>query len=401
MLPRVGADGAARERILLQMPVDVRSIALIVIAVLLSVFAMQWAKAVVIPVLLGLMMSYALAPAVDFLQRRRIPRAVAAGLVLASIVAAACWGAWSLSDQADALIQSLPEVAQKVHRLTVGGREGTPSTIAKVQQAAAEIEKVVKDSSSASAPFPPSADLPRESGGRRPKDNQAADAATRVVVVSPGLNIRDYLWTGTLEAAAAIGQTAIVLSIALFLLASGDAFRRKMVKLAGPKLSQKKITLQVLDEITGQIKRYLLVQLLVSVIVGVLTGFAFYVIGLEQPAVWGVVAGVTNLVPYVGALATSLGAAVFAATQFGALDMGLIAGASSFAIHAVVGNILTPWWMGRTSRISPIAVFLSLLVFGWMWGVWGLLLGVPMLMVTKSICDRVEDLQPIGELLGA
>jgi predicted PurR-regulated permease PerM len=81
--------------------------------------------------------------------------------------------------------------------------------------------------------------------------------------------------------------------------------------------------------------------------------------------------------------------------------MGMIVGATSIAIHAVVGNILTPWWMGRTSRISPIAVFLSLLVFGWMWGVWGLLLGVPVLMVTKSVCDRIEDLRPIGELLGA
>jgi predicted PurR-regulated permease PerM len=138
-----------------------------------------------------------------------------------------------------------------------------------------------------------------------------------------------------------------------------------MVKLAGLKLSQKKISVQVLDEITTQIQRYLLVQLLVSVIVGVLTGFAFYAIGLEQAAVWGVVAGATNLVPYVGAIATRLGVAVVATTQ-SALWTWMIAGASSFAIHAVVGNILTPWWMGRTSRISPIAVFLSLLVLGWM-----------------------------------
>ena len=150
----------------------------------------------------------------------------------------------------------------------------------------------------------------------------------------------------------------------------------------------------------AQIQRYLLVQLVVSVVVGVLTWLAFYALGVNQAAVWGVVAGVTNLVPYVGAIATSMGAAVFVAVQFGAIDLGLYAGAVSLAIHTVVGNILTPWWMGRASRINPFAVFVSLLVFGWLWGVWGLLLGVPVLMATKAVCDHVEDLQPIGELLG-
>jgi len=348
------------------------------------------------------MTSYALAPAVDRLQRLRIPRSIAAGIVLTSVLGAICWGAWALSDQANALIESLPEVAQKVRRLA----QGAPSPMAKVQQAAVEIERAAQESSapSSSASAPDVRGTGEVTRATKPKSTggaPGADAATRVVVVAPGLNLKDYLWTGTLGAASALGQAAIVFFIALFLLASGDTFRRKMVKLAGPKLSQKKITVQVLDEITAQIQRYLLVQLVVSVVVGVLTWLAFYALGVNQAGAWGVVAGVTNLIPYVGAIATSVGAAVFVAVQFGAIDMGLYAAASSLAIHTVVGNLVTPWWMGKASRISPFAVFVSLLVFGWLWGVWGLLLGVPVLMATKAVCDHVEDLQPIGELLGA
>jgi len=387
------------------MPVDVRSVALLVIAVLLCVFAMKWAKEVMVPLLVGVMLSYALVPAVDRLQRWRIPRAIAAGVVLAGVIGAAGWGAWSLSDQANALAESLPEVAQKLRRLAQKWQDGTPSPIAKVQEAAAEIAKAAQGSSGASgASAPDAASVPAKAArpNRDPRDAKPkTDAAPPVVVVPAGPSLRDFLWTGTLGFFGVLGQAVVVLFIALFLLASGNNFRRKMVKLAGPTLAQKRITVQVLDEITEQIQRYLLVQLLVSIVVGVLTWLAFYALGMSQAGVWGVVAGVANLVPYVGAIATSAAAAAFAAVQFEAIDMGLYAAACSLAIHGVVGNLLTPWWMGKASRISPFVVFVSLLFFGWLWGVWGLLLGVPMLMVTKSICDRIEGLQPVGELLGA
>ena len=397
------------------MPVDVRNVALVVIAVLISVFALQWAKAVFIPLLLGVMLSYALTPAVDFMQRWRVPRAAAAGLLLSAIVSAIGWGIWSLSDEASALVDSLPQVAQKLRQTMQGQRQKPVATIEKVQQAAAEIEQVA-DSAACR--------LGRERCRQRrgfggalacPPPRSATRAAkvepmstalptprgvTHVVVEKPGLNIRDYLWTGTLGAFAFLGQAAVVFFITFFLLASGDSFRRKMVKLAGPRLSQKRITVQALDEITQQIQRYLLVQLAVSMLVGVLTWLAFMAIGLEQAAVWGVVAGVTNLIPYLGALLVGGASALVGFIQFGALDMGVLVGVSSFAIHTVVGNLLTPWLMGRASRMSPFAVFVSVLAFGWLWGVWGLLLGVPILMVVKAICDRVDELNAIGELLG-
>ncbi|HWK85268.1 MAG TPA: AI-2E family transporter [Caldimonas sp.] len=412
-----------QQRMTLHMPVDVRNVALIVLAVLACAFALQWAKPVVIPVLLGIMFSYALTPVVDRLERWHVPRAAGAGLLLAAIVASISWGAWSLSDDASALVETLPQVAQKLRQSIDSQRNRPAATIEKVQQAAAEIEKAGEDSATpASGPASAVMAATTASGAHAVRGSPSPPAstpsarsleplstslpatlrgATRVVVEKPRLNVRDYLWTGTLGVFAFLGQAAIVFFITFFLLASGDTFRRKMVKLAGPRLSQKKITVQALDEITGQIQRYLLVQLALSTLVGSLTWLAFLVIGLEHAAVWGVFAGITNLIPYLGAVIVGGASALVGFIQFGAIDMGLLVGASSFAIHTLVGNLLTPWLTGKASRMSPLAVFVSVLAFGWLWGVWGLLLGVPILMVVKSICDRVDGLNPVGELLGA
>jgi len=245
--------------------------------------------------------------------------------------------------------------------------------------------------------------------GTVPTEAESAKAArianvagvTRVVVERAAFNVRDYLWSGTLGVFSFLGQTLVVLFVTLFLLASGTTFRRKMVKLAGPRLSQKKITVQALDEVSVQIQRYLLVQLATSVVVGVATGLAFYALGLNNAATWGVAAGITNLVPYVGAVIVGVGSAVVGFIQFDSIDRAVLIGASSFAIHAVVGNLLTPWWTGRASRMSPFAVFVGVLTFGWLWGAIGLILGTPILMVVKAVCDRIEDLKPVGELLGS
>ena len=139
-------DVAEPERVLLHMPVDVRNLALVVVAVIASAFALQWAKAVFIPLLLGVMFSYALTPLVDRLERWRLPRAAGAGLLLATIVFGLGWGAWSISDDANALIETLPEVAQKLRRSMQKPGPNSGSTIEKVQQAAAEIEQATEES---------------------------------------------------------------------------------------------------------------------------------------------------------------------------------------------------------------------------------------------------------------
>ncbi|MES2942790.1 MAG: AI-2E family transporter, partial [Pseudomonadota bacterium] len=157
--------------------------------------------------------------------------------------------------------------------------------------------------------------------------------AMRVVIEPARFNIKDYLWTGTIGLIALIGQITVVVFLTFFLMVSGDTFRRKLVKLAGPSLSSKKITLQALHEITGQIQRYLQVQLLTSALVGVLTGLALWAIGLENAAVWGIAAGVLNLVPYVGSLVTAAASALVGFLQFGSVNMAMLVGGASMLIH--------------------------------------------------------------------
>ena len=408
---------AEPERLHLHMPVDVRNLALVVIAVILSLYALQWAKAVVIPLLLGVIFSYALSPAIDRMERWRVPRAAAAGLLLAAILAGMGWGVANVSDDANALIETLPEVAQKLRKAVLKpGQSTTPSTLEKVQQAATEIERATEETiasgvaasgaASGVASARPRASLSAASNASRVEPMSTSltptpRGVTRVMVEKPRIDVKDYLWTGTLGLVTFAGQATLVVFITFFLLASGSTFRRKMVKLAGPRLSQKKITVQALDEVHEQMQRYLLVQMATSVVVGVLSGLAFYVLGLNHSLVWGILAGITNLVPYLGAVVIGVASSVIGIVQFEAIDRGLYIGAASFAIHTLVGNLLTPWWMGRASRMSAFAVFVGVLLFGWLWGAWGLLLGMPILMVVKSVCDRVEELKPVGELLGA
>jgi predicted PurR-regulated permease PerM len=357
--------------------VDVRSIALAVLAVLAAVLTLKWARAVFIPLMIGVMFSYALDPLVDRLQRRRVPRAVGAAVLLGAILAGTTTMAYSLADDVNALVESLPRAAQKLHeslRKTPAGA----GPIEKVQEAAKEIEQAAAER----AAHPP----PR--------------GVTRVQVERPPFDIRSYLWSGTMGLIALMVQVSIVFFLTFFILTSGDAFRRKMVRIVGPDFAQKRLTVQAMDEITGQIQRYLLVQLFTSIVVGLSTWLAFSWIGVQYAGVWGLLAGALNFVPYIGALVVTGGAALVGFLQYGSVEVALYICGASFVIHMLEGYGLTSWLTSKASRMSPVAVFVGVLAWGWLWGGWGLILGVPILMVVKTVCDRIEGLKPIGELLG-
>ena len=377
--PEEVTDFPEPERVLLQMPVDVRNMSLLVLAILASLFVLHWAKAVFIPVMLSVLFSYALSPPINWLEVKHVPRWLSSAVLLLAIVASIGWGAYSLRLQASQLLAALPEAAQKLGEAMKPSSGKSESALDTVQKAATQLEKAATDNAAAS---------------------NANRGATRVVVEKAHFNITDYLWTGTMGLVALIGQAMVVLFLTYFLMLSGDTFRRKLVKLT-PSLSNKKITLQALNEITEQIQRYLQVQLLTSVVVGVLTGLALLAFGLENAAVWGVAAFILNFVPYIGSVMTAAASALVAFLQFGSLNTAMAVGGTSLFIHTVVGNLLTPWLTSRASRLSPVAVFMGLLIWGWLWGVWGLLLGVPIFMMAKSICDRIEDFKPIGEFLGS
>ena len=372
----VRADPA---RVLLHMPVDVRSISLVVLATLASLFALQWASAVFIPVMAGVLFSYALSPVVNWMQRYRVPRALSAAVLILGIIAGVASTAYSLSDEANRLVQLLPEAARKLHqtvRVSVGQSANTLTTM---QKAASQIEKVADETAQA------------------PQVNRGVQ---RVQVVKPKFDIKDYVWTGTMGVLATLSQLGMVAMITFFMLASGDQFRRKLVKLAGPTLSKRKVTVLALNQINDQIQRYLLVQLFTSVVVGLATWLAFLAIGLENAAVWGVAAGVLDLVPYIGSVAIAVGSAMVGFLQFGSLEMGLLVSGLSLVIHALEAFLLTPWLTSRANKMNPLAVFVGVLAWGWLWGIWGLLLGVPILVVIKVVCDSIDDFKPVGELLG-
>lgn len=373
--PEATAD--AEPHLITNSPIDVRSASLAVLAVLASVVVLHWARAVFVPLLLGVMFSYALTPIVTRMVAMHIPRALAAALLLTGLLGGVAATVYSLSDDAASLIETLPDVAHKLRR----GMQGTGNSegaIDRVQAAAAELERAAD-----------------EHAGPAPQQR-----ATKVQIEPARFNLRDYLWPGVMGLVAAIGQGIVVLFITFFLLVAGDTFRRKMVKIAGPTFGQKRLTLQALDEIDQQIQRYLLLQVFTSTVVGIATGLVFLWIGVEHAAVWGVVAFVLDFVPYFGSIAITIGAAVMGFAQFGSIQQALLIAGAALFIHAFEAYIVTPWLTRRASRMNPAAIFVGVLAWGWLWGPWGLFLGVPILMVIKTVCDRVVDLKPIGELLG-
>ncbi len=380
-LPRTKVDPLAPPHVLLHMPGEVRSIALGALMVLAVLAALKVASGFFIPLMLGLVFSYALSPLVDWLHRRKVPRAVSAGLLILGILAGMGGAVYSLSDDANELITTLPDAARKVGDSMRRKARAPDTALDTVQKAAAELEKAAN-----------------EAGGNAPPPQRGV---SRVVVEKPRFDLRDHLWSGTLGLASLLAQIVLVSFLTFFLLVSGNTFRRKLVKITGPGLAEKKLTVQALDEINAQMQRYLLVQLLASVGVGLATGICFAILGLKHAAVWGVAAGVLNLIPYVGSFAVTGGAGLAAFLQFGGdANMVLLVAGSSLLINTIEGYLLVPWATSKTSSMNPVAVFVGVLAWGWLWGVWGLLLGIPILMAVKAVCDRVDHLKPVGELLG-
>jgi predicted PurR-regulated permease PerM len=356
-----------------------RNMGLAVVTAIAVLALLRWASAFFIPLMLGFVFYYALAPVVEAMARWRIPRALGAGVLILLILGGTGGAIYSLSDDANELIDSLPSAAQRM-REALHERSGQKDTaLDTVQKAATELERAAN-----------------ESNVKQPTQRNVQ----RVVVEKPAFNIREHLWSGTMGLLNLLGQVTLVTFLTYFLLLSGDTFRRKMVKITGPGLSEKKITVQALDEINGQIQRYLLVQLLASLGVGLATGIAFALLGLKHAAVWGVAAGVLNLVPYIGSFLVTGAATVVGFVQFGQINPALAIGGVSLLINTVEGNLLVPWLTSKASRMNPVAVFIGVLAWGWLWGVWGLLLGIPIMMVIKAVCDRVDHLKPVGELLG-
>jgi predicted PurR-regulated permease PerM len=352
-----------------------------VMTAILVVGALYLGRAFFVPLLIGILASYALCPFVDWLQKRRVPRAVGAAVVVGAVVAGVVWATLSLGDDTAAMIQKLPEAARKARAHLVVARNTGPSSLQKIQEAATEIQGAAADASAVAStkstrPVPPKA-LPE-----------------------PSPWLRDYVLTQSALLFTVVAQAPIVLLLAYFLLASGDHFKRKLVQLVGPTLTAKKDAVRMLEEIDTQVQRYLLVTVAANVVLAIGTWLAFLALGMEQAGVWGITAGVLHFIPYLGPVIFAAASGVAGFMQFGtAFDAFMVAGAS-ILIAFGVGTLITTWLQSRYAGVNAAVLFIALLFFGWLWGIWGLLLGAPLVAIAKVVCERIDSLKPAAELLG-
>jgi len=360
-------------------PIDVklRSVALVVLATTAGIALLYWAREVFIPIVLSVLISYALEPVVVTLMHVRLPRVVAAALVMLLFTGGLAYTGYALSDDAAAMVASVPDAAAKL-RVALR-RNSSSGTIKQVQQAANELQRAAD-----------------ETAARNP----VGAGVQRVQIEEPAIDVRGYLMWGSASAFAFAGQATLVVFFVFFLLASGDLVKRKLVKLVGPSLERKKITVQILNEIDAQIERFLLLRVATSTVVGVATWLAFRWLGLNHAAIWGIAAGVFNSIPYFGPVIVAAATAVAGFLQFGTIAMALYVAGVSVVITSLEGWLLTPWLTSRAARTNEVAMFIGLIFWSFVWGIWGTLLAVPMLVVVKAFCDRIEDLKPVGELLG-
>ncbi|MEP6605949.1 MAG: AI-2E family transporter [Nitrosospira sp.] len=352
--------------------------ALWILASFAIVAALYLARAFIVPLLFGILVSYTLRPVVDWFERYRVPRAAGAAFLLITLIGGTSWVIMSLSGDAVEMAERLPDAARKLRQSLSVFHTDSPGALHKVQEAAKELQGVAVDAGL--------------------KSKETSVMVTRESESSAWL--RDFMLTQSALLITFTAQAPIVLLLTFFLLASGAHFRRKLVQFVGPTLSQKKDAVRILEEVEDQIQRYLFVMLVSNILVAVLTWLAFEMIGLENAGLWGVAAGLLHFIPYLGTMGIALASGITALLQFGSLSQAILIAGVFLLVSGVVGMLFTTWLQGRFARVNSAVLFIALLFFGWLWGVAGLLLGAPLLAIVKVVCDRIERVKPIGELLG-
>ena len=353
------------------------SLALAVLAVIALVAALYLARAFFVPLLIGILASYALRPVVDWLDAHYIPRPAGAALALVVLVGGLSWVGYALSGDTAAIIERLPDAARKLRQDMSVSRASGKTPLQNMQEAANEIQGATAEAA------------------LKPGTRAAAMRAPE-----PSVWLRDYAIAQSRLLITVAAQAPIVLLLAYFLLASGVHFRRKLVYLVGPSLSRKKDVVRILEEIDAQVQRYVLVMLVSNTLVAIGTWLAFEALGMEHAGVWGVAAGVLHFIPYLGSALVVLASGVAAFLQFESALHALAIAGVALLVAGAIGHVFMTWLQSRAARVNAAVLFIALLFFGWLWGIWGLLLGAPLLAIVKVVCDRIEALKPFGELLG-
>ena len=361
-------------------PLQIRNVALVFIATILVIYALQWAQDFIITMLLGVLLAYALNPLVSYLENIKVNRVIGSTIVILAVIAAIVFSGFALRGQVKSIISSLPEAATKLTSIFLPKRGQPLTNMQKMQIAANQVQSATSSAETS------------VSNKKTP--------AMRVVVEEPKFKVGDYLWRGSIGVFSFLAQTITMIFLAYFLLLSGNTFKRKLVKITGPTLTRKKITVNILDDIGISIQRYLIMLVITNVTVGIISWVAFKLFGLENAGAWGFFSGFMHIIPYFGPVATAAVTGMAAYMQFNSIFIPLMIAGASMLIATIVGVFVTTWMTGRIAKMNSAAVFISLIFFSWLWGLWGMLLGIPVIFILKVVCERIENLQPIAELLG-
>jgi predicted PurR-regulated permease PerM len=345
--------------------ISFQTVVLTIIAGLLILFTIYAARTVVMPLVLAGMLNLVLTPVVLALARIRIPEPLGAAIVVLVFLVVFGLGASTLAEPAAGWLRRLPDVidqlSERLDFLRVPAKQ-----IKSAEEALGNLG----------------------AGG-------PASEATQVVVM-PQTTLRDLLINETSRFAIGALTTLVLL---YFMLAMGDKFLRRLVA-ALPDFRTKKQAVEIAHQLQSDMSHYLVTVSAINVAFGATVAGAMMLTGMPNPLLWGAMAGLINYIPFLGHTVSTLVIAVVALLSFPELGPALIPPGIFVVLAALEGNVVTPMILARRLTLNPVAVVAALLVWGWMWGIVGLLLAVPLLVVIKITCDRIEPLHPVGEFLG-
>lgn len=280
-------------------------------------------------------------------------------------------GAYGLRDDAVQLVEALPKAAERAREMVLSQ---LGSGVEAIQEATKALSTTNGSTSS------------RDVGAGEPTGTS-------------GQMVGSLLQQGLGAVLALGGHLVVIFFLVFFLLISGNHVRKRLVEIAGPDSEQRRMTATIVNDINAQIQRYLLVLAVTAVIVGAATWAVLAWMGVQHAAMWGILAGVFNSIPYFGPVIVSGGLFVVGMVQGGGITQAFQMSGAAIVITSLEGWLLTPPLMGKAEHMSALAVFLGLLLWTWIWGGWGTILAVPMLVIVKSVADHVERLKPVGRLM--
>ena len=348
-----------------QRALDIRSVSLTGLFVLASFYTLYFARDFILPILLAWILSSLLAPIVRLFKRVRIPEPLSAFFIILALLGTLSLGVYRLSDPAAEWIQRAPQSLSGVRAKL----QSILRPVQGVQETTKELEKMTTLG----------------------KDEET----TAVEIKKPGLG--EVVLSGAKNFLLAGSVTLVLL---YFLLASGDMFLLKLVKIL-PTLENKKRAVEIYRQIEADVSTYLSVVTLINLGFGCIIGFSMYLLGMPNPLLWGVMAAVLAYIPYLGSLIGISTVTVVAILTFDDIFRIIMVPSIYFALDTVEANLVTPMILGRRLALNPVVIFIWLIFCGWIWGITGALLAVPLLAIIKIISDQVEQLAPIGEFLGS